>query len=77
MAEFTAAVTSIPEDDAPVAAWRIELRSIDVEDEDDESRELSAETELITVPIPSGSICACLVVLGSGFKAQYTIGTLD
>ena len=76
MAEFTAAVTSIPDDDAPVAAWRMELRSIDDED-DDESRELSAETELITVPIPFGSICAYLVVRSLGFKAQYTIGTLE
>jgi hypothetical protein len=50
---LTAAVTSIPDDDDPRAAWRIELRSIDEdEDEVDESRELSAETELITMPIP-------------------------
>jgi len=71
-------VTSIPDDDAPIAAWRIELRSIDEdEDEVDERRELSAETELITVPLPFGLICAYLVVLISGFKAQYTIGTLD
>jgi hypothetical protein len=52
IAEFTAAVTSMPDDDAPIAAWRIELRSIEV-DEVDESRELIADTELITVPIPS------------------------
>jgi hypothetical protein len=76
IAELTAAVTSIPDDEDPVAAWRIELRSIEVDD-DEESRELSAETELIAVPIPLGLICAYLVVLIPGFKVQYTIGTLN
>ena len=58
IAEFTAAVTSMPDDDAPVAACRIELRSMAEDDEDDdESSESSAETELLTVPIPFHSIC--------------------
>jgi hypothetical protein len=48
MAALTAALTSMPAEDAPVAAWRSELMSMDdVEDEDEERSELSAETELI------------------------------
>jgi hypothetical protein len=48
----------MPDDDAPVAACRIELRSMAEDDEDDdESSESSAETELMTVPIPFHSIC--------------------
>ena len=47
-AEFTAAVTSMPEDEDPVAAWRIELISMpELEDEEPKS-EFKADTELIT-----------------------------
>jgi len=45
MEAFTAAVTSIPEEDDPVAACKMELMSMpDV----DERREFSEETELIS-----------------------------
>ena len=46
-AEFTAEVTSMPADDAPVAASRIELMSTEVVELDEPSRELSKELVLI------------------------------
>jgi hypothetical protein len=50
IAEFTAAVTSIPDEEAPVAASRIELMSMGDEEEDiDESRELSDEDAVLII----------------------------
>jgi hypothetical protein len=46
---LTAEVTSIPADDAPVAAWRIWLRSIPDAGDVEANSELSAEVELIEV----------------------------
>jgi hypothetical protein len=51
MAEFTADVTSIPEEDAPVAACRMELRSMEdevLDDEDDDNNESMDELVLMT-----------------------------
>jgi hypothetical protein len=47
----------MPDDDAPVAAWRMELRSIEEDEVVEESKESSDETELITVPNPSEAKC--------------------
>jgi hypothetical protein len=47
-AEFTAEVTSIPDEEDPVAASRIELMSMADEEEDkDESRELSDDDDVL------------------------------
>jgi hypothetical protein len=49
-AEFTAAVTSIPDEEAPVAASRIELMSMfDAEGDIDESRELSDDDAVLII----------------------------
>ena len=55
-AEFTAEVTSIPDEEAPVAASRIELMSMDDEEEDnDESRELSDDDAVLIMTAFSAS----------------------
>ena len=55
-AEFTAAVTSIPDEEAPVAASRMELMSMDDEEEDnDESRELSDDDAVLIMTAFSAS----------------------
>lgn len=50
---------------------------MDEVDDVEPNSELSAETELITVPIPFHSICGELVYLNPGLKPQYIIGTLN
>jgi hypothetical protein len=58
IAELTAEVTSMPDEEDPVAAWRIELRSIEDEDDvEDERSESNADTELISAPIPFHPTC--------------------
>jgi len=48
----------MPDEEDPVAAWRIELRSIEDEDDvEDERSESNADTELISAPIPFHPIC--------------------
>jgi hypothetical protein len=53
-AAFTAEVTSMPEEEAPVAACRIELRSIpEVEDDEVEAKsEFNADVELMSMSCP-------------------------
>ena len=46
-AEFTAAVTSIPGEEAPKAASRMELMSTPDEEEDDDKSELSDDAKVL------------------------------